>query len=953
MSNDPVRVDLLAELERIGLAFAYTSDAEWIKVVCPFHDDHEPSCGINIPGQYFKCQACDTGGTIAKLIARIADTPMYVVVADFEQRYGSATKDKPIEPELIEQYHARIWAALPLLAELRKRGVNDETIRTRRYGEDSGRITIPVPNVNGIWVNVLKYLPGANERKFLNMSGRGKPPRIYPIDQLRFDKIFITGGPVKADVAAQQLNPLGVGAICCTGGESAKNWPIEYDRLIAGKKWLGVCLDIDETGVKNAQVLLRRFAPYAEFPALVELPLDKDKYPKGDINDFIGVEHGDLPAVCRAATRWEPPDHEVDKWDEEQPETVTIFSAAQAAHANKRLAFRTLVSAIESEAYYLPKAVKVICDRQQDACPVCPIANLPPTPEMSIHSEDSALLEMMHGRTSMQGDIIRRSFKIPTCKSVEFKPTTFYHAQNALLTQDLDSIAIEDNVLLHSVSMDCKLEINETYDVTSRVVPHPATQRATAIVSGQSTVKDTLAECKVDHAILTKYQPEDWTSAGIARRIDHLYFDYEQHVTRIFERRDLHLLFDLAYHSVLYFEADARVVKGWVEVLAVGDTSQGKTETSFNMMKHYGLGQRVDCKSATRSGLLGGVNEIGGRKFVSWGILPANDRRLVIMEELKGLHPEVMTKLTDMRSSGIAEIPMIERRKAHSRVRLIVLSNTLSGLDTCSYAYGLETIRELIPNLEDIRRFDAMMVLSRQEVSPDVMQYDRAATMNGRAHDPPAYDSISGRNLVLWGWTRKSHEVVFEDWSDLLLQSKTLSGRFVDAIPILDRGSARFKIARLASALAVRTFSHTGDVNKLLVRKCHVQFICEWLAKVYTSRTFGYDRFSEAVNDQGALRNPEAVARKLCGLPFPKDFVECLLRANLFDVRDVCDWCAWSQDRSAGIDLVSFFVRSHAIIRDGRSYRKTPHFIDLLRNLATDEKLATITQAPDYVRGDL
>ena len=35
---------------------------DWAKVLCPFHDDCNPSLSINLKGGWFKCHACGAGG---------------------------------------------------------------------------------------------------------------------------------------------------------------------------------------------------------------------------------------------------------------------------------------------------------------------------------------------------------------------------------------------------------------------------------------------------------------------------------------------------------------------------------------------------------------------------------------------------------------------------------------------------------------------------------------------------------------------------------------------------------------------------------------------------------------------------------------------------------------------------------------------------------------------------
>jgi len=44
-----------------------STNREWAKVLCPFHDDHHPSLSINLQKGYFKCHSCDAkGGGITK-----------------------------------------------------------------------------------------------------------------------------------------------------------------------------------------------------------------------------------------------------------------------------------------------------------------------------------------------------------------------------------------------------------------------------------------------------------------------------------------------------------------------------------------------------------------------------------------------------------------------------------------------------------------------------------------------------------------------------------------------------------------------------------------------------------------------------------------------------------------------------------------------------------------------
>ena len=365
----------------------------------------------------------------------------------------------------------------------------------------------------------------------------------------------------------------------------------------------------------------------------------------------------------------------------------------------------------------------------------------------------------------------------------------------------------------------------------------------------------------------------------------------------------------------------------------------------MRMMEHYQLGEKVDCKNASVAGLLGGCEQIGGRWFVMWGVIPTHDKRLVVLEELKGASVELIARLTDMRSSGVAEIPKIEKRRTHARTRLIALSNPRSDMPLAAYTYGVEAVKELIGSLEDVRRFDAALLVSSGEIDPAELNVLQRA----RPRVEHRYTSELCRRCVLWAWTRTAKQVTFTDEAtELALQSATeLCDEFSEAIPLLDRGSARLKIARLAASLAARVFSCAEhDSLMLVVRDCHVRYVADMLRTTYSSPTSGYRDFSDTVRDQMRIGTPDVIKAAVLQTPYPTDFVNHMLGAGDVELRDVCDWCAW--DREDALRLLSFLVRKRALVRVGRNYRKSPGFIALLRGMRGSAELRA-AERPGYV----
>ncbi len=937
------KINVLHELERLSYDYVFTSDEE-IKVLCPFHNDKSPSCNINIEKTVFKCHTagCGASGDFITFLARVLKSTRRIIFEDLSRRYDFDTS-KVIDSSTIERYHNDIWSALPFLKQLHIRGVDDTLIRKYRIGFNNGRITIPIMNKNGLFVNIRQYLPGApGSKKMRNMKGYGQI-RLFPIEQLKYGAIVICGGELKAIVTADLLNAHGIGAISTTAGED--NWHKEFTEEIRDKE-IHVCLDIDKPGREAAQTLCAQISAHVKTLKNLSLPLDEDTYPSGDVNDWIGQEKAtasNFLDLIVGTEEWKP--HEISFIDKSEPENLELIEAVSADKVNKRIRLKCVIAAIDTSPYVIPKKLSITCTRDQDFCTICPVLRLTEDEDgkasMIIQPESSAILSMVATHKSLQREAIIEALEMPQCKVVEFQPTEFYSVEDTRISPRLEiTNTAQERVMQPALCIGENLELNECFELTGKLFPHPKTQQSTFLISKIKPTLDALSTFKLEND-LSVFEPDEWTDESLDKKLNEIYNDFEANVTRIFKRKDLHFMVDLAYHSVLFMRFDSKIIKGWAEVLIIGDSSQGKSETTLQLMKHYQLGEKVECKNATVAGLLGGLQQMGKRWFVSWGIIPTHDKRLVILEELKGTSYEVISKLTDMRSSGIAEIPKIEKRRTRARTRLIALSNPRSDRSVSSYNFGIEAIKELIGGLEDIRRFDACLLISANEIQASELNKLQRARPNVKHK----FTSDKCRDLILWGWTRNPEQVVIEDEKLILDEATKLCGEFVEVIPIVDRGSMRYKIARLSIALAVRVYSHEKD--SVIVRSCHIKYVCDFLRRIYSSNVFGYLDFSNAILASENLISEKELKGHILQAPWPKDFAEQLLHTDKVESRDICDWCGW--DQVEGLKMISYFVRKHALKRDGRMYRKTAPFIIFLKELLHSEELEQTTR-PDFIK---
>lgn len=921
------KINVLAELDRYGLPYHF-ADGDEVKCICPFHSDTSPSCFVNLEKAIFICRAaqCGAKGDVIDLLARHMKVARKLIMTEFGKRY--VLNDEPtVRPTVVERYHSAIWLAEAetLRNELYKRGLTDEDIRKYRLGFKDGRITIPIANLSGHYVNVRSYLPGAaGTDKMRNLKGRSKIPRLFPYAQLSYNRIVVTGGEIKAIAGATRLNPHGIGCITAIGGEGT--WHPSFTEQLIGKQ-IFVLMDIDEGGRVASEKICRLLCKVATTIHDIVLDLDPAKHPKGDLNDYVmerPVE--DLLALLEKSQPWTPP-KDKPEFGLEDPEDVTLNDAYHADFTGKRVHLTALISAVDTKSCAIAKRVKVKCDRAQEVCAACRIFANPDDEIYEINPESDTILKMAYQPDFKQQFALKEELEIPNdCRACTFKIVKHHNVESVLLSGSL-SITDErkEKELLPALIVGQDLELNEQYEFVGTPHPHPRDQTTTLVISKYKASLDALSTYQITKQDKLKlFRPIKWTLEDLKAKWNDICNDFEANVTRIRFRPEIHILTDLAYHSPLILNmGEAGMQRGWVQVLILGDSAQGKSEVASKLMGHYGLGERVVCKNATRSGLLGGIDQSTGGNFVTWGAIPTHDRRLVVLEEFKGVPVDVIATLTDMRDSGRAELQKIKKRRTNARTRLIAISNSRSGNQMAQYPYGVTAVMELIGAAEDVRRFDAAIIVAKEQIDQN--------SLNNRAPEyPHRYTKELCRELVLWAWTRHSrvqfHPLAIQA---IMTSTSSLSDQFTDEIPLVDRGSMRFKLARLAAACAARTFSTSDDYEEVLVRECHVQFIVEFLREQYSSFAFGYDRYTNNRTKGNLLRDPEQIKKKLEENGDNAYILEMLIEQDRIRLNDIID-ASGNNDIGWARQFVSFLVQRRALINKGAYYVKSAEFVKFL-----------------------
>jgi hypothetical protein len=529
--------------------------------------------------------------------------------------------------------------------------------------------------------------------------------------------------------------------------------------------------------------------------------------------------------------------------------------------------------------------------------------------------------------------VLDRELNIPPrCDEHSYSTTHRRDAEIALISPalELKATSSEERSVQKAIILEGGIQANEEYTLKCRAQPDPSTQETVLLVS--DAVKKTSALSRYDFDssdLCERFKPAVWTLDGLSALLDDVYDDLEC-ITGIRQRKLLHLVMDLAYHSPLYIKPERNIERGWVEVLIIGDSSQGKTQAATMMQQHYRLGHKVDAKNASTAGLIGGLQKMGGMWLITWGALPTHDQRLVIFEELKGAKVEVISALTDVRSSGVATLEKIRAGRRAARTRLIALSNPRSIRPMNSYGHGVEAILELMGAPEDVRRFDACLCVAKEDMETDVIH-----TLVNITRDN-LYTSDACHHLIMWAWTRKPEQIKYptQTWGAILDASKRFCKKYSEQIPIVDSGSMRLKLARLCASLALRTFS-TEDNETCIVRECHVHYIERVLNEIYDSKSMGYNIFSSRQQRLLQVLDEQDIRSRLLAVPYPRHLVDHLHGSSWLSPNELAAHAGLAAEDAE--QLMNCLARSYAVTQKGKSYIATPGFRTLLTQMMKEE----------------
>lgn len=913
-----------------------------IRGYCPFHDDDKMSFSANLKTGLWNCFAGCSGGDSIQFYAKLMNCSLVTaknkldkmgIVAVIEDE--SRKKDNTIKlvpNKEIAEFHDMLLRSKEVLGILEKRGISLSTIKRFSLGYDGDRLWIPVRQGRH-FINVRKHdihhkqHDGAKVISY--KSGYGEL-RLFPEENLTGGKILLLEGEMDCLLGCE----LGYNAITVTGG--AGSFKKEFIQLFKDKE-VAICYDRDKAGQEGAKSVYSKISRICKTTRIIKLP---GEVPAGyDFTDYIR-ENGKESFEKLLQNDKISKDEKVDEKVKDNPVQVSLDEASSDKYFFKDIEMNVMISGKDLAPYFVPKKVLVSCHMGRKVCKFCPLG-VDGKKEVEFTKKDPELLAMINCTQDQQKGVIRKKAGILECHVYDIDVKEVMNIEEVRVIPEIDFSAQDREYVTRQLfSIGPSLHTNRSYKLKGITIPNPHNQYATQIIYDAKPTQDSIDQFAVTKEVkkeLEIFQPGKLT---IAEKLREIYDDFTYNITHIYHRNDVLMAIDLVYHSVLRFRFMNRVVqRGWTECLILGDTRSGKTESISSIINHYRAGELCTGENASFAGLIGGMQQAQDKWVISWGKIPLNDRRLVVIDEAGGLTLEHISSMSGARSSGIAEIVKIQTEKTNARTRLIWLSNPRSGRKLDAYNHGVLAIRELMGRVEDIARLDFALTCASGEVDQKEIHQLSPPKI------PHKYTTNLCNKLVLWAWSRKTEQIVFEPEATkrILEASQEMGAKYSSAIPLVEPAEQRIKLARLSAALACRLFS-TDDGQKVLVTEEHILAIVDFLRAAYSKPSMGYDLFSGG-QAKTVILDDKTMARlkKEFGV-FPSwvELRDLFLEYQTFRRNEFIEQIGYDQEEAKR--LFHWCGKNRLIRSTAIGYFKQPVFTEFLKGLLKDEDKKEFTK---------
>lgn len=821
--------------------FGIVEGAGEVAVCCPFdhytgnglpYKETNPSAHVNTLERLFHCKVCGIGYSEAqflqqiygcsymnaKRLQRCFDTPEDRLMWNTTVQLTEASKERLLSLGISEQI------------------IQDLNIRTPNGTADL--MAFPV-FMHGHLMDIRTYNPGAKPK--VRSRANATAGLIIPYDDwvdTPLSRVTLICAGEK-DMAIARTH--GFNAITITGGENTL--PILM-KSFAGRS-IAIVYDNDGAGIAGAKRLAVALLEHTSKVKVVTGFHEICKESGEDITDFF-VKYGktkqDLIQYIESAPIYTPTEEDLQK----RYPLMDLLTASSPNHINKLVQSNIQVVAVSEATFAVPAGILARKYRATGDKDTMQVGDFREWELTKNNIQDILHLIDNNFKEDTVNKNIKGLLRIPfdeRCVKVEvlMKKTVF----KAYVTDLFETTTTQAQPMEFTVySVGHKLESGKKYMATYKLVPHPYKgQQLIMIIVDVQEANDSVSKFTITPEVKQHLNIIRNLEGSVADRIN-LMTEKVKGLIGYDGNNILIQAIDLSFHTALQFHFGTfKDIRGYLDTLIVGESRTGKSSTSDTLRKVYGLGVFTSLagNSATVPGLIGGSNKTANGYQTRAGIIPQNHRGLIIFEEFGKSHSNVVTELTDIRSSNEVRITRVSGTLTlPAMVRMISLTNVKSTDGTiksiASYPNGISIITELVGTAEDIARYDLLVVLS-----------DRGANQIDPFWQPQEpFSPEIYRTRIRWIWSRTPEQILIDREVGLYVIEKAnqLNQEYECHIKIFGTEAWK-KICRLAIAVAGYLVSCSDDYNSIVVTKDHVDFAVQFLKNLYDNPTFKLKEYVE------------------------------------------------------------------------------------------------------------
>jgi hypothetical protein len=786
---------------------------------CPFHDDSTPSFTVNSETHLWYCHGCVEGGAEKEFVAKWygVDT----ILAEKAVRHLDA-KGKWLFPSdiTVQNYHVALTRRTADMLALAQLGISATTINTHKLGVDDTRIVFPIFSRTGKCVNLRKYLPSYRRDdadkapKMLNEQFLGSNPWYYPYSAFSEDEIVIVEGEKDCLIARS----LGINAVTGTGGATIPKRDIE---LFTGKQ-VYVATDTDRAG--NA--LARKY-----FTALVHIArgVSRIALPTKDFADYVArckESNSEIDIMQYVAA---------DGFANERIQSaqkVSMVEAEVLEHHERTVSIdNVIVVGAEPQVYTVPVQLSCVCNHADCKRP-CALATTATSGQgMVVEVPPRYIVSFADSKDFAQTAFVFERFR---CKKISTTPVEFLNVQRVIFQESasfVDGLADSTSDPRYGMYLytDKRLDATKRYDIVATRVTDPRTQKICYVIHHADDVATHIPSPDPHEIDVFRQVAAQHDSA---ESLLQYYYDMWLPTLGIEGRLDLFGAILLTYCSVTEIPWKNDTIKGWLDVMCIGDTRTGKSWMVQRFVRVLQMGAYINGENARRTGVIGGMQQIGGNWIITWGAVPINDGGLLIIDEASGLSVDDVKNLSSTRSAGAVTINGIVKGEARARTRLVWLSNPRAGDNIYDYYWrGYDAFKQFIPAIEDMARFDIVVAAAREDID--------------EPKGVPAYQTVDftgWRHMISQAWSVAKSNIVyahgFEDRVRAI--AREFNAEFGGGALIIGV-AVHEKLLRFACAFAVLCGSFDGD--KLMVTEQHVRYATEFMRMCLNKESMSYGEY--------------------------------------------------------------------------------------------------------------